>query len=107
MHKRSYYLVNGITFYRLIATPFLLYLVFTRNLDLFKWMLAFSFFTDAIDGFLARRLKVSSVFGAKLDSIADDLTLLVAIVGMIVFNPPFFKQHLVILIILLALFIIQ
>ena len=107
MHKRSYYLVNGITFYRLIATPFLLFLVFNKNLEVFKWMLAVSFFTDAVDGFMARRLKVTSVFGSKLDSVADDLTLLVAVIGMFVFNREFLLQQLIVILILLALFLIQ
>ena len=58
MKKQSYYIINGITLYRVIAAPFLLYLVVTRQEDIFKWLLAFSFFTDAIDGFLARKYKV-------------------------------------------------
>ena len=59
--KSSYYIINSITLYRLIAAPFLLYLVITKQPDIFKWLLAFSFFTDAIDGYLARRYKVVSV----------------------------------------------
>lgn len=107
MVKRSYYIINGITLYRLLAAPFLIFLVFTREHELFKWMLGISFFTDAIDGYLARRFKVTSVLGAKLDSIGDDLTVLVAVIGIIVFRPEFMRQEMWFFIILLALFIVQ
>lgn len=107
MHKRSYYMVNGITFYRMMAAPFLIFLIVNQRPDLFKWLLALSFFTDAIDGYLARRYKVMSVLGSKIDSIADDLTIVVAIAGVIVFKPEFLRQEITLIILLLALFILQ
>lgn len=107
MRKTSYYIINGITAYRLVASFFLLYLVFTGQGDIFKWMLAISFFTDAIDGFLARWYKVTSVMGARLDSIADDLTILVAVIGVFRLKPDFVQQELVLIIVLLALLVIQ
>jgi phosphatidylglycerophosphate synthase len=107
MQKTSYYIINGITIYRIAAAPVLALLIIYGNKDVFKWMLAISFFTDAIDGFLARRFKVSSLLGAKLDSIGDDLTVAAGVVGMIVFNPAFFKEQLPVLIGLLLLFIIE
>lgn len=107
MHKRSYYIVNGITLYRLLAAPFLIFFVIDHRPDLFKWMLGISFFTDAIDGYLARRYKVTSIAGAKLDSIGDDLTILVAIIGIIVFKPEFIRQEMNLFLLLLVLFILQ
>ena len=107
MHRRSYYMVNGITLYRMVAAPLLLLLIISRQPEIFKWLIAISFFTDAIDGYLARRFKVNSVWGAKLDSIADDLTIAVAIVGMIVFKPGFLRQEITIVILLLILFVLQ
>ena len=107
MHPRSYYIINAITFYRLIAAPFLLLLLLKGQVGIFKWLLAFSFFTDAIDGFLARKYKIASVLGAKLDSIADDLTVGVATVGLFIVNPAFIKQHTGLLFLLLGLFIIE
>ena len=105
--NRTYYLVNGITFYRLIAVPMLLFLVFQHKVTLFGWLLALSFFTDAIDGYLARKFKVFSVAGAKLDSIADDLTILSAIIGMLVLEMEFVKSQLTLVIILISLYVIQ
>lgn len=107
MLKGSYYIVNGITLYRLLAAPFLVFLIMDHRLDLFKWMLAVSFFTDAIDGYLARRYKVTSIAGAKLDSIGDDLTILVAMIGIIVSKPEFIRQEIYLFILLLALFLLQ
>ena len=107
MKKRSYYIINGITLYRLIAAPFLLYLVITRQQDIFKWLLAFSFFTDAIDGFLARRYKVVSVMGAKLDSWGDDLTVVVGVIGLFMFKPEFIRKEYIWLAVIFILFLVQ
>jgi CDP-diacylglycerol--glycerol-3-phosphate 3-phosphatidyltransferase len=106
-HKLSYYVINGITLYRIIAAPFLLILLFNDQYDIFKWLLGVSFFTDLIDGFLARKYEVTSILGTKLDSIGDDLTVLVAMIGLFVMNPEFIRQEIAIFIILFSLFLIQ
>lgn len=89
----SYYVVNGITMYRLASAPVLLLLAYLGYHDLFKWLIAFSFFTDAIDGPISRKYKVTSVFGAKLDSVADDATVVVATIALWFINPEFIKGH--------------
>ncbi|MFZ1368859.1 MAG: CDP-alcohol phosphatidyltransferase family protein [Ferruginibacter sp.] len=106
-HKKAWYVINGITLYRVVAAPFLLVLLFTGRYELFKWLLGLSFFTDLIDGFLARKFKVTSVAGTRLDSIGDDLTILVAMTGLFVMKPEFIKQEKVAFIILFALFLVQ
>lgn len=107
MKRTAYYLVNAITGYRLMAFFMLAFLLFQSNLHLFKWLLGVSFFTDLIDGFLARKLKVQSSFGARLDSVADDLTVLAGIAGMYIFKRSFFDEQFELLVLLLALFFIQ
>lgn len=107
MKKPVFYIVNGITLYRLLAAPVLLYFVLTGRIDIFKWLLAVSFFTDAIDGYLARRFGVTSVRGSKLDSIADDLTVVVAIVGLILLRPQFIREQYAVIIPLLLLYGLQ
>ena len=106
-HKQVWYVINGITLYRVIAAPFLLVLLFTKHYEIFKWLLGVSFFTDMIDGYLARKFKVTSILGTKLDSIGDDLTVLVGLIALFVLKLEFIKQHIIILIILLALFLVQ
>lgn len=100
-------MVNAISFYRLMAAPVLLILMLNGNIDIFKWLLAISFFTDSIDGFLARRFKVRSRLGSRIDSIADDLTVLVAIIGMFLLKPGFVRQELFLITVLLVLFQVQ
>ena len=106
-HKQAWYVINGITLYRIIAAPFLPVLLFTKQYDIFKWLLAVSFFTDLIDGYLARKFKVTSILGTKLDSIGDDLTVLVGLIALFVVKLEFIKQQMIVLIILLVLFLVQ
>lgn len=107
MNKPIFYAVNGITLYRLLAAPVLFYLVFTGRIDIFKWLLVVSFFTDAIDGFIARRFAVTSVQGARMDSIADDLTVLAAITGLFVLRPEFIREQFGVIIPLVGLYLLQ
>lgn len=107
MNKWNRYIVNGITLYRIVAAPILLVLILTRQLDIFKWLLALSFFTDLIDGYLARKYKVVSIIGSRLDSIGDDLTVLTAVIGLFVFKAEFVYKEFVILIMLFFLFTFQ
>lgn len=107
MMKNSFYIINGITLYRMIAAPFLIYLAFTHQFGLFKWLLAFSFFTDAIDGYLARHYKMDSIIGARFDSIADDLTIIAAIIGIYVQNSAFLLKEILPILIIVALYLLQ
>ena len=106
-HPLSYYIINGITIYRIIAAPFLIYLIITSKYEIFKWLLAVSFFTDLIDGFLARKFKVTSILGTKLDSIGDDLTVLTGMIGLFVINPEIILQHTYFFLIPFILLVIQ
>ena len=107
MKKNSYYIINSITLYRLAAAPVLLILVFLKETDIFKWLLAFSFFTDAIDGYLARRYKVVSVMGAKLDSWGDDLTVIAGMIGLFIIKPEFIKKEYIGLLFVFIPFLIE
>ena len=75
MKGRIWTVPNQITLLRLGFLPFFLILVFYEE---YQWALAVLVFvalTDAIDGFLARRLHQKSALGAYLDPIADKLLL--------------------------------
>lgn len=106
-HTRAWFIINGITFYRVLTAPVLLLLLFSGEYNLFKWMLLASFFTDFIDGFLARQYKVTSVFGTRLDSLGDDLTVLAGVTGLIVVYPDFIVSEKGWFIALLLLFTLQ
>jgi len=107
MIRFSYKIVNGITIYRLLAAPLLVVLILTGRTEEFKWLLALSFLTDAIDGYLARRFKVVSILGSRLDSIADDFTIGAAILGAIVFKKDFLRQEAGLVTLLVGLYILQ
>ena len=99
--------VNIITLYRIVTFPLIVFLLLADNLALFKWLLLASFFTDAIDGFLARRYKATSILGAKLDSIGDDLTILASAAGLFLTQQNFVTTHKEVFIALFALFVMQ
>lgn len=65
---------NLLSCFRLIAAPFLLIIAWQDRPNLFLVILAVSLLSDAIDGFIARRFKVTSKTGAKLDSWGDFVT---------------------------------
>lgn len=104
---RAVRIVNLITLYRIVTAPLLVVLIFLDQWDIFKWLLLASFSTDAIDGFLARKYKAASILGSKLDSIGDDLTVLVALIGLYKINPVFFREEAFFIILLVALFFVQ
>ncbi len=64
-------LPNAFTATRLALVPVLLLLAAADNPNAFVAVLAVAFATDGIDGWLARRFKLESALGAKLDSRAD------------------------------------
>ena len=69
MSNKLKYLPNSITFLRIVGTMCLL---FTKPLSTtFFVVYVITGITDVLDGFFARKLKLTSNFGAKLDSIAD------------------------------------
>ncbi|MEY4587031.1 MAG: CDP-alcohol phosphatidyltransferase family protein [Bacteroidota bacterium] len=103
----AFYMINGITLYRIITAPLLVVLLFKGEHELFKWLLGVSFFTDLIDGVLARTFKVTSILGARLDSIGDDLTVLVAMLGLGFLKPQFFIEEWAFLVPLGLLFVLQ
>jgi cardiolipin synthase (CMP-forming) len=75
MKGRIWTVPNQITLLRLGFLPFFLILVFYEE---YRWALAvlvFVAFTDAFDGYLARKLEQKSALGAYLDPIADKLLL--------------------------------
>lgn len=62
-----------------------------------RWFLilvAASLATDALDGFLARRLNAFSDFGRKLDSAADYLTMVTGLAGIALLWPDIVRREL-------------
>lgn len=67
---------NILSGFRLVAAPFLLWVAWTGLPNLFLILLAASLLSDAIDGPIARKLRVASNMGTRLDSWGDLATYL-------------------------------
>jgi phosphatidylglycerophosphate synthase len=59
--------------------------------------LALAWLTDALDGFLARRLNAQTEWGSRFDSIADLLMFASALVWLVILRPDFVRDHAVLL----------
>lgn len=90
---KEYNIADWFSAYRIIAAPVLLVLLFLGWREWFAIMLLVSYATDAIDGFLARRLNLSSARGAQLDSIGDQITLVIGLLGIAVFETAFVVEY--------------
>ena len=75
MKARIWTVPNQITLLRLGFLPFFLILILYDRYDWALIVLVFVALTDAVDGYLARRLHQKSALGAYLDPIADKLLL--------------------------------
>jgi len=72
---------------------------------LFVPLLAFTYLTDLVDGYIARRYQVESTLGAKLDTIADNLVAISMLGWVYFFLPRLLQEHWPIIGAILAAFI--
>jgi CDP-diacylglycerol--glycerol-3-phosphate 3-phosphatidyltransferase len=105
--SRPAIIINLITMYRIVMFPVLLVLLFLDQIQAFKWLLLFSLLSDLIDGVLARKYKATSLLGAHLDSIGDDLTVLVGTIGVFYYRFDFMMENLYFILGLLSMYLIQ
>ena len=69
-------LINGLTFSRiLLGLPIIIALDNGEN-DIFVLLMLIGALTDFLDGYLARKYNLQSVFGARLDPLADKIILI-------------------------------
>lgn len=73
---------NAISSVRLLLVPVFAWCIFNAYDAWAIGVLAVSGLTDYLDGFLARRLRQASVFGAGLDPAADRLFILSTLLGL-------------------------
>lgn len=87
-------LPNLLTILRIVLIPVfvvLYYLPFSWSNIAVAFIFAFAAWTDWLDGYLARRLGLTSAFGAFLDPVADKLMVGVALVLIVDVNPTPFE----------------
>lgn len=71
---------NVLTLLRVIAAPLLAYFLMRGHYAYALYAFIFAAFTDALDGFIARRFNLYTEFGAALDPLADKLITLTCLV---------------------------
>ena len=104
---KNYNIADWFSFYRIATGPFLLILLWFDQREIFTWLLLISYSTDMIDGFLARKLKITSSRGSQLDSLGDQLTFLIGLAGLFNFEYNFIKENYIIILIALIPYTIQ
>lgn len=104
---REFNIADWFSFYRILIVPILLLFVALGLREIFAWLLLISYSTDAIDGFLARKLNISSSRGSQLDSLGDQMTLFVAFIGILVFETDFMKENYPLILLAFVPYIIQ
>lgn len=104
---KNFNIADWFSFYRIVAAPFLILFVWLDLRLVFSWFLLISYSTDAIDGYLARKLKIISPRGSQLDSFGDQITLIIGLIGLYCFETNFIKTNITIIVIAFMPYIAQ
>ena len=104
---KNFNIADWFSFYRIFAAPFLIVLLWLDQRELFTWFLLISYSTDMIDGFLARKLKITSARGSQLDSFGDQITFAIGLVGLLIFEYEFMSNNYLIILIAFSPYLIQ
>ncbi len=78
---------------RILLVPVLVVCAWQQQRELFLAVLAVALLSDALDGYLARLLRQTSDFGAKLDSWGDLLTYGAMVLGLSLAWPALFARE--------------
>jgi len=104
---KNYNIADWISFYRIAAAPILILLLFLDERIIFTWFLLISYSTDAIDGFVARKLNITSARGSQLDSFGDQITFTLGLIGIFIFELNFIIENYILIIISFSPYLIQ
>ncbi|MFC1741409.1 CDP-alcohol phosphatidyltransferase family protein [Nanoarchaeota archaeon] len=105
-NENRYNLPNLVTTMRLLLLGVTWYFALRRENKIVGVLLVFAFLTDALDGFLARRLGQETKFGAKYDSVADNLLALSIIIWLPILLPDLLRENLLLVSVVVILFLI-
>lgn len=104
---KEFNIADWFSFYRIGASPVLVFLLALGYREWFTWLLLISYSTDAIDGFVARRLNICSARGSQLDSLGDQITFTLGLLGVLRFETQFILDQWVWIVIAFAPYLIQ
>ena len=97
---------NFFSYLRIASVPFLFYIAWKGYPNLFLVVLALALSTDAIDGYLARKLNQVTTLGTTLDSVGDTAMYMTIPFCAWLLWPELIKQDLVYIVIVMLAFII-
>lgn len=104
---KDFNIADWFSFYRIFAVPVLIVFIWLGERELFSWFMLISYSTDAIDGYLARKLNISSARGSQLDSYGDQLTLIIALFGLLIFEYGFMRDNFILILVAFVPYIVQ
>jgi len=84
---------NQLTAFRLVLLPVMWALALWRLPVYVGIALVVSFVFDYLDGFFARRLKQTSDFGSKFDSLVDNLLIPSTLIWLGLLRPEVYQEH--------------
>lgn len=96
-----------LSFYRIITFPVVLYFILTDQETIFLTLLIINLVTDFLDGFIARKFNLETAFGARLDSLADEGTYILAFVGIFIFKASDLDPHKISFLLFMSLYAIS
>lgn len=104
--KEKYFTIpNILSFYRLASFPFVLVIALQGHEGLFAILLVINLVTDILDGLIARIFNQQTEIGAKLDSLADEGTYILAFLGIYLFKWDLIRPHTAVLFLFIGLYI--
>lgn len=98
---------NVLSLYRLLMFPIILLIMYLGKEQVFVFLLCINLVTDILDGFIARKFNMVTEIGAKLDSMADTGTYILAILGVFLYKNEEFTPYYFSFISFISLFVIS
>lgn len=98
---------NWLSLFRIFLAPVLIALMVYGEREIFSWLLLFGFFSDMLDGYIARKFNLTSDLGARLDSAGDATLFMVSLAGIAVFENEFVMKNLSIILIAFIPYLLQ
>ena len=84
---------NKITYSRFLFGIIMMIAAFLSNFNVFMLAYIIALFTDILDGYIARKLKIVTKFGKKLDIIADNFIMVCLLFGLFLLKPEIIELY--------------
>ncbi|MCP4138252.1 MAG: CDP-alcohol phosphatidyltransferase family protein [bacterium] len=93
--EKFFNIPNILSLYRLVSFPAILVLALKGYEQLFVIFFLINLATDVLDGLIARIFNLQTAIGARLDSLADVGSYILAFTGVLLFKSGDFAPHMV------------